>query len=942
MKRINLIRLIGHIRPISLICLIGLISLMGLMSPISFIRSVPTAEASLGAGNSPLMSLNSGLVGYWTFDGQDTNWATGQTFDRSGNGRTGTLTNMSMATTPVAGKIGQAFRFRAANNYDFIRIGTTFDVSALPFTISAWVKPAVDYSSWRTIISKRDGYAANDMRFDLQLNNTSGDVWLNVGGGGDILFSYSPPLNVWTHLTVVARSGATDLYVNGTLTETLGQFSLGTDGTAVTRIGDAADGGEDAFLGLLDDVRIYNRALSAQEIQRLYALGSAALKVNNSPVMNLQSGLVGYWTFDGQDTNWATGQTFDRSGNKNTGTLTNMSTSTSPAIGKFGQAFKFDGVDDYVSVPDSAGLRPANVSISAWIKTTATGKYIVAKDPAITLTNKTNDVSTSDPTTTASITWTAGARGIASVAMACSGVDIEPGSGNVTITGGGVTWNQLDYIAWGGRRGLYVFLSDGTPTNATLSIDYTNVNCLLTGSFQEFQYSVDEITGFNTSDVDDPTTSIAEAAVASNLPDVGTIDSGDLVYAAFGMENANDNLQAAAGSTEHVKREGGGNVRSLLVEYSITDDTPGATWDTNGFVGAIGFIINMEPAKTNVPYALDITSTGKAEMMFMSNSVIYAATSTTAVNDNKWHHVVGTYDGETVRTYVDGVLEDSNTLPSGNLPSDTGPLRISADYQTTPANFFGGSLDDIRLYNRALSAGEVQRLYALGTAAIKVNSPSLGSGQLANGLVGYWTFDGQDTNWATGQTFDRSGNKNTGTLTNMSTSTSPAIGKFGQAFKFDGVDDVINISGNPLGTGPLTVSLWVYAKAVNEQWVIVDSDVYPDIRLGYNAANSQFIFSNDGGTTAAGSAVGSAIANTWQYVTVVRNSSNQATFYINGIQSDSANQAVGTPTGGSTVNYIGNRGSLGDLFFNGSIDDVRIYNRALSAGEVQRLYQMGR
>jgi len=78
MKRINLIRLIGHIRPISLICLIGLISLMGLMSPISFIRSVPTAEASLGAGNSPLMSLNSGLVGYWTFDGQDTNWATGQ------------------------------------------------------------------------------------------------------------------------------------------------------------------------------------------------------------------------------------------------------------------------------------------------------------------------------------------------------------------------------------------------------------------------------------------------------------------------------------------------------------------------------------------------------------------------------------------------------------------------------------------------------------------------------------------------------------------------------------------------------------------------------------------------------------------------------------------------------------------------------------------------
>src|SRR3989344_9064506 len=125
---------------IGLVGLINPVSLIGLLRPTSFIRLIPTAEASLGAGNSPLMNLNSGLVGYWTFDGQDTNWATGQAFYLSGNKNTGTLTNMSMATTPVAGKIGQAFRFRAANNYDFIRIGTTFDVSALPFTISAWVK----------------------------------------------------------------------------------------------------------------------------------------------------------------------------------------------------------------------------------------------------------------------------------------------------------------------------------------------------------------------------------------------------------------------------------------------------------------------------------------------------------------------------------------------------------------------------------------------------------------------------------------------------------------------------------------------------------------------------------------------------------------------------------------------------------------------------------
>ena len=64
-------------------------------------------------------------------------------------------------------------------------------------------------------------------------------------------------------------------------------------------------------------------------------------------------GLVGYWSFNGADMNWSTGQALDRSGNSNNGTTTNMSTTTSPVPGKVGQALKFDGVDDYVSVPDS-------------------------------------------------------------------------------------------------------------------------------------------------------------------------------------------------------------------------------------------------------------------------------------------------------------------------------------------------------------------------------------------------------------------------------------------------------------------------------------------------------------------------------------------------------------------------------------------------------------
>src|SRR3990167_11497282 len=85
--------------------------------------------------------------------------------------------------------------------------------------------------------------------------------------------------------------------------------------------------------------------------------------------------------------------------------------------------------------------------------------------------------------------------------------------------------------------------------------------------------------------------------------------------------------------------------------------------------------------------------------------------------------------------------------------------------------------------------------------------PAIASASLTTGLVGYWTFDGKDTNWGTNKTNDLSGQGNTGTLTNMSTTTSPVVGKIGQGLKFDGVDDYVLSSGPNFGS-VATVSLW--------------------------------------------------------------------------------------------------------------------------------------
>jgi len=88
----------------------------------------------------------------------------------------------------------------------------------------------------------------------------------------------------------------------------------------------------------------------------------------------------------------------------------------------------------------------------------------------------------------------------------------------------------------------------------------------------------------------------------------------------------------------------------------------------------------------------------------------------TIVQD-KWHHVVGVYDGSSIKLYVDGVLRNNVTsgVPS-SLMSVSTPLAIGIDYDTgagdNPYRYFKGSLDEIRLYNRALTGDEVKLLYS--------------------------------------------------------------------------------------------------------------------------------------------------------------------------------------------------------------------------------------
>ncbi len=315
---------------------------------------------------------------------------------------------------------------------------------------------------------------------------------------------------------------------------------------------------------------------------------------------------------------------------------------------------------------------------------------------------------------------------------------------------------------------------------------------------------------------------------------------------------------------------------------------------------------------------------------------------------NVWHLLTGTYNASTqvVSLYVDGVLSLTGTQT--DLGS-TGTLGVNIGQQKAGfSRFFNGSIDDVRIYNRALSAQEVQQLYKDGGGTIGQSNPVT----LSTGLVGYWPFDGSDTNWATGITKDISGQGNNGQLIAMSTSTSPVIGKIGQAFNFN-INTAQEVS---LGTTPpaltfaynqpFTVSLWakplatvssgffrrlfsIASSANNFEYFVMASNNAFSFNLGKN---------NVGDNSVAGPTY---IVGHWYHLVGVYDGTN-LNFYINGIKAGSTPYtfgAIGSPTG---VVSIGGTPSGVSTVFPGSLDDVRVYNRALSAQEVAQLYAAGK
>ena len=177
--------------------------------------------------------------------------------DVSGNGNNGTI---SGATWTTSGKYGNALNFNGTNARVTINNAASLQLTSA-MTLEGWVYPTTVNSAWRDVI-----YKGND---NYYLEGTSTNSSRPAMGGtfaGDLYGTGPLPANTWSHLAATYDGATMRLYVNGVQVASRAKTGVIATSTNPLQIGGDSIYGQ-YFAGLIDEVRVYNRALSVAEIQ---------------------------------------------------------------------------------------------------------------------------------------------------------------------------------------------------------------------------------------------------------------------------------------------------------------------------------------------------------------------------------------------------------------------------------------------------------------------------------------------------------------------------------------------------------------------------------------------------------------------------------------------------------------------------------------------------
>jgi hypothetical protein len=319
-----------------------------------------------------------------------TAWYTGDGTTNDFMGKnTGTLQN---GAGFASGMVAQAFSLNGTNQFvslpaSVIPYPATGATSTQPISVDAWFST----TAGGVILGQQDvaAPAAPGGHVPAIYVGTDGYLYAELFWSGGVVPISSSPLKVNNgtfHLVAVTYDGTTEaVYLDGALLGSTPFTQRGYAasyqyqiGTGFTSGWPAGNGGYFYFQGLIDEVEIFNRALSHAEIQTLMGAGSAGkCKVTPGVCISPPSGMTSWYTGDGTANDFL---------GKNTGTLQN---GAGFASGMVAQAFNLNGTNQFVSLPAGVVPYPTNgvtstqpISVDAWFSTTAGGVIMGQQDVA--------------------------------------------------------------------------------------------------------------------------------------------------------------------------------------------------------------------------------------------------------------------------------------------------------------------------------------------------------------------------------------------------------------------------------------------------------------------------------------------------------------------------------------------------------------------------------
>ncbi len=745
------------------------------------------------------------LIRWWRLD--ETSGTTAA--DSSGNGEDATMGGGLTGADSIPGPVGTALYFDGVD--DDVNFTDINFAASDPWTISLWLlDPGGSgyYFGRRGVI---DAFISwnGDYAFDDDSTNVP-------------FVSTAPYLNQWTHHVYAADgAGNLDVYMNGTLVNTI-TIDSDNDGVMFENIGHAYYNTNEAKEVGIDDVRIFNYALSQPEVEKIFNSAKSCPATDN--------GLVGYWTMD--ETSGAT--IADSSGQGNNGTWTdgvNNNVTDETMAGQVGTALSFDEtVNNVITVPHAPELDlNSGYTVSGWVYFDSGA--VVGVNPSWISKNNPGG-------------WGSGWA----IGRTSGGGNIVDGKIRL-ITSHARDFNDPDTISFTG----WVYPVD-TWVYVTITWD---------GAYNKYY-----LNGALLAD---------ETDAVTVPPDTST---GDLL---IGFAETNDYSEYQDGALDDLR----------LYNRALTDTEIAALY------GASGGTCNASLCENPIGYS--------GELIFNSD-------------DN-------------VMQYCDG----SEWIGLG--PASAGGAGCSDPSGEAGSLIYNSDFNILQYCD----GGDWRGIGADPTATV-----------LADGLIGHWKLDE-----TTGSSIVDSAGTSNGTWNDNSGNSvaeETTAGPVNKGITFDGTDDYIDLSATAVGTGSyddITIAGWYKSAGTSvsdDQYMVILGDPVGGSRdvfmVGIDTAKRvRVLIESTAGNGENYGGTSDVVDQSWHHIAATRTKAvgGDINIYVDGVLE--ASHEVEDIHEDRTLTILGHS-FIGDdpgatEQVNGTLDDIRVYNRALSGGEIAALYELG-